>query len=187
MKNIELMNKLFLPLVLAFGVFMIPVYGQIGNNADLTLAWHEADDVEYGRGYTLQVGFDIDEDGRGEMLVYERLNESATVYKISLFEANADNSYTEVWYYQFDIADIGGGERGLMVTDWDNDGFSEITAIMQTIEGVDNLYVWEWDGMDINGTPGQGLPSTPTTTWDVPRDSAGYVSLENNVRYLRST
>jgi hypothetical protein len=179
MVNKKLMNKLFLPLVLAFGVFMIPAYGQVGDNTDLTLAWHEADDEEYGRGYTLKVGFDIDEDGRGEMLVYERLNESSTVYKISLFEADGDNSYTEVWYYQFDPADIGGGERGLMVTDWDDDGFSEITAIMQTVVGVDNLYVWEWDGTD------NGLPSTPTAQFDLPRDTAGYVSLENNVRYVQ--
>jgi hypothetical protein len=136
-----------------------------GDNADLTLAWHEADDEEYGRGYTLKVGFDIDEDGRGEMLVYERLNESSTVYKISLFEADDDNSYTEVWSYQFDPADIGGGERGLMVTDWDDDGFSEITAIMQTVVGVDNLYVWEWDGTD------NGLPSTPTAQFDIARDT----------------
>ena len=129
-------------MLLGFGIFMIPAFGQVGNNADLSLAWHEADDEEYGRGYTLKVGFDIDEDGLGEMLVYERLNESSTVYKVNLFEANADNSYTEVWFYQFASADIACGERGLMVTDWDNDGFSEITAIMQTIVGVDNLYVW---------------------------------------------
>ena len=121
----------------------------------------------------------IDEDGWGEMLVYERMNASSTVYKISLFEANADNSYAEVWSYQFASADIGGGERGLMVTDWDNDGFSEITAIMQTVVGVDNLYVWEWDGTD------NGLPQTPTATWDIPRDANGYVALENNVQYVQ--
>ena len=44
------MNKLFFPLVLAFGVFMIPAYGQVGDNTNLSLAWHEADDEEYGRG-----------------------------------------------------------------------------------------------------------------------------------------
>ena len=76
MKKIELMNKLFIRLVLAFGIFMIPAYSQDGDNTNLSLAWHEADDEEYGRGYTLKVGFDIDEDGWGEMLVYERLNES---------------------------------------------------------------------------------------------------------------
>ena len=79
---------ILLSLALVFGM-VIPVYGQIGNNADISLAWHEADDSTYGRGYTLKVGFDIDEDGWGEMLVYERLNESSTLYKISLFEANA--------------------------------------------------------------------------------------------------
>ena len=179
MKKIELMNKQFISLVLAFGIFMIPAYSQDGNNANLSLAWHEADDVEYGRGYTLKVGFDIDEDGWGEMLVYERLNESATVYKISLFEADADNSYTEVWFYQFASADIACGERGLMVTDWDNDGFSEITAVMCTIDGVNNAYVWEWDGTD------NGLPSTPTAQFDIARDTGGVVALENNVQYLQ--
>lgn len=185
MKKNKLINKLFLPLMLAFGIFIIPAYGQDGDNANLSLAWHEADDVEYGRGYTLKVGMDIDQDGWGEMLVYERLNDSETVYKISLFEADGDNSYTEVWFYQFAFDDIGGGERGLMVTDLDNDGFSEITAVMQTVAGVDNLLVFEWDGKDINGTPGQGLPATPTVTFDLPRDSGGYVSLENNVQYLQ--
>ncbi|MEE9168087.1 MAG: FG-GAP-like repeat-containing protein [Candidatus Neomarinimicrobiota bacterium] len=180
MNKKKLMDKLFLPLlVLAFGIFVIPAYSQVGNNADLSLAWHEADDIEYGRGYTLKVGMDIDEDGWGEMLVYERLNESATLYKVSLFEADADNSYSEVWFYQFASADIGGGERGLMVTDLDNDGFSEITAIIQTVENVDNLLVFEWDGTD------NGLPSTPTVTFDLPRDTGGYVALENNVQYLQ--
>ncbi|MCH7733046.1 MAG: T9SS type A sorting domain-containing protein [Candidatus Marinimicrobia bacterium] len=174
-----------LSLALVFGILIIPAYGQIGNNADLTLAWHEANDNEYGRGYTLKVGMDIDQDGWGEMLVYERMNESSTLYKISLFEADADNSYTEVWSYQFASADIGGGERGLMVTDLDNDGFQEITAVMQTVAGVDNLLVFEWDGKDLDGTPGQGLPATPTVTFDLPRDSGGYVALENNVQYLQ--
>ena len=179
MKKKKLMYKSFLSMLLGFGIFMIPAFGQVGNNADLSLAWHEADDEEYGRGYTLKVGFDIDEDGWGEMLVYERLNESSTVYKISLFEANADNSYTEVWFYQFASADIACGERGLMVTDWDNDGFSEITAVMCTIDGVNNAYVWEWDGTD------NGLPSTPTAQFDIARDTGGVVALENNVQYLQ--
>ena len=179
MKKKKLTDKLFLPLVLAFGIFMIPVYGQDGDNTDLGLAWHEADDVVFGRGYTLKVGMDIDEDGWGEILVYERDNESATVYKISLFEADADNSYTEVWFYQFASADISCGERGLMVTDLDNDGFSEITAIMCTIDGVDNAYVFEWDGTD------NGLPVTPTVTFDIARDTGGVVALENNVQYLQ--
>ena len=186
MKKKKLMEKSFLPLlVLALGIFMIPVNAQTGDNTALSLAWHEANDNVYGRGYTLKVGMDIDQDGWGEMLVYERLNESSTLYKISLFEADADNSYTEVWFYQFASADIGGGERGLMVTDLDNDGFQEITAVMQTVANVDNLLVFEWDGKDINGTPGQGLPATPTVTFDLPRDTGGYVALENNVQYLQ--
>ena len=179
MKKNKLIDKLFLPFLLAFGIFMIPVYGQVGDNTLLSLAWHEADDIEYGRGYTLKVGMDIDQDGWGEMLVYERLNESATVYKISLFEADADNSYTEVWFYQFAAADIACGERGLMVTDLDNDGFSEIVAIMCTIDGVDNAYVFEWDGTD------NGLPAVPTVQFDIARDTGGVVALENNVQYLQ--
>lgn len=179
MKKNKLIDKLFLPLLLVFGIFMIPVYGQVGDNTLLSLAWHEADDIEYGRGYTLKVGMDIDQDGWGEMLVYERLNESATVYKISLFEADADNSYTEVWSYQFAAADIACGERGLMVTDLDNDGFSEIVAIMCTVAGVDNAYVFEWDGTD------NGLPAVPTATFDIARDTGGVVALENNVQYVQ--
>jgi hypothetical protein len=60
MKKNKLIDKLFLPLLLVFGIFMIPVYGQVGDNTLLSLAWHEADDIEYGRGYTLKVGMDID-------------------------------------------------------------------------------------------------------------------------------
>ncbi len=179
MKKNKLINKLFIPFMLAFGIFIIPAYGQGGDNTQLSLAWHEADDIEYGRGYTLKVGMDIDQDGWGEMLVYERLNESATVYKVSLFEADADNSYTEVWFYQFASADISCGERGLMVTDLDNDGFSEIVAIMCTVEGVNNAYVFEWDGTD------NGLPAVPTATFDIARDTGGVVALENNVQYVQ--
>ena len=61
MKKKKLMDKLFLPLMLGFGIFMIPAYGQVGNNADLSLAWHEANDNVYGRGYTLKVGMDIED------------------------------------------------------------------------------------------------------------------------------
>ncbi|MCH8010978.1 MAG: hypothetical protein IIA61_03360, partial [Candidatus Marinimicrobia bacterium] len=80
MKKKKLMEKSFLPLlVLALGIFMIPVNAQTGDNTALSLAWHEANDNVYGRGYTLKVGMDIDQDGWGEMLVYERLNESSTL------------------------------------------------------------------------------------------------------------
>jgi len=175
------MIRWLLPVVLSISV----VHSQPGDNTAFTLAWHEADYIEFGRGYTIKVGMDIDEDGWGEMLVYERLNESVTLYKISLFEADADNSYREVWFYQFSLNDIACVGQGLMVTDLDTDGFSEITAIMCTVEGVDNGYVFEWDGGNIDGTAGQGLPSTPTMTFDLARDTGGLVALENNVQYVQ--
>lgn len=150
-----------------------------GDNTAISLVWHEADDIEFGRGYTLKAGIDIDQDGWGEILVYERDGNSSTLYKISLFEADGDNSYSEMWFYQFDPSDIACPFIGFEVTDWDNDGRSEITAIICTIEGVDNLYVWEWDGTN------NGLPSIPTVTFDVPRDTGGVVALENNVQYLQ--
>jgi hypothetical protein len=92
-----------------------------GDNTDFELAWHEASDEEFVRGYVLTAGIDIDQDGKGEILTYDGDGGERKVY---LFEADGDNNYTEVWSYQFSdgTAGIVGGERGCMVADLDNDG-----------------------------------------------------------------
>ena len=69
-----------------------------GDNTALSLAWHEASDAVFVRGYVLSAGIDIDQDGKGEILTYDGDGGQKIVY---LFEADGDNNYSEVWSYQF--------------------------------------------------------------------------------------
>ena len=167
-------------IVAALGVFALPVQAQTGDNNQLSLAWHEASDFEFVRGYVFSAGIDIDQDGKGEILTYDGDGGKKTVY---LFEATADNSYALVWSYQFTEAGIVGGERGIFVTDLDNDGFDEITVIIDSYSpdstfGFNAGNIFEWDGTD------NGIPATPTATFDPPRDALGQVRLEYNTQAL---
>ena len=160
-----------------------------GDNTQLSLAWHEASDDVFVRGYVFSAGIDIDQDGKGEIMTYDGDGGERYVY---LFEANGDNSYQEVWKYQFSDGSTGivGGERGITVADLDNDGFVEITVIMDSYhpdstDGFKAGHIFEWDGKDIDGSAGQGLPSTPTLTFDPPRDALSQVRLEYNTRIVQ--
>ena len=69
------------------GLFILPAYGQVGDNTNLSLAWHEASDDVFVRGYVFSAGIDIDEDGKGEILTYDGDGGQKIVY---LFEADGD-------------------------------------------------------------------------------------------------
>ncbi|MCH8929186.1 MAG: T9SS type A sorting domain-containing protein [Candidatus Marinimicrobia bacterium] len=161
-----------------------PVYSQIGDNTQLSLAWHEASDFVFTRGYIITAGgtlrdqVDIDQDGKGELLSYEQDGGQHIVY---LFEASSDNTLNIIWQFQFSDGTLGiaGNERGIMVTDIDHDGFQEIVVIVDSAhpdstDGFKAGFIFEWDGTD------NGIPSTPTARFDPPRDAAGRVALENN-------
>jgi len=162
----------------------------VGTNLALTNVWHEASEAIFKRGYVLTAGgslradVDIDKDGKGEFLAYMQDGGEKIVF---LFEASADNTWEIVWKYQFSDGTLGlvGGERGIMVTDIDGDNRDEIVVIVDSEDpavtgGFNAGHIWEWDGLDIDGTIGQGLPAMPTATFDPPRDAIGHVSLENN-------
>ena len=170
----------------AIVITVSPVYSQDGDNTQLSLAWHEATDAIFTRGYIITAGgtlrdqVDIDQDGKGELLSYEQDGGQHIVY---LFEASADNTLEIIWQFQFGSATgqlgIAGNERGIMVTDIDHDGFQEIVIIVDSdapseTDGFEAGFIFEWDGTD------NGIPSTPTQTFDPPRDAAGRVALENN-------
>ena len=153
-------------------------WAQVGDNTALNLVWHEASDAVFTRGYALLAGVDIDQDGKGEFLAYEQDAGQKIIY---LFEASGDNNYEIIWQHQFSDGTLGlaGDERGIMVTDIDKDGFQEIVVIVDsenpaTANGFDAGHIFEWDGTD------NGIPSTPTATFDPPRDAADRVALEFN-------
>ena len=93
-----------------------------------------------------------------------------------------------VWQYQFGpegaidgTKGIAGNERGIMVMDIDGDGKMEIVVIVDSVDpdsadGFDAGHIFEFDAT----LTGYGLPSTPTATFDPPRDAVRKVSLENN-------
>ncbi|MCH7819146.1 MAG: T9SS type A sorting domain-containing protein [Candidatus Marinimicrobia bacterium] len=166
----------------------------VGDNLALTNVWHEASDAIFSRGYiitgggTLRDEVDIDKDGLGEFLTYEQDGGQHIVY---LFEAvdETSNDYQIVWQYQFGSSTgqlgIAGNERGIMVTDIDGDGDKEIVVIVDSVhpdstDGFDAGHIFEWDGTGTSKADHNGLPSTPTATFDPPRDAVQKVSLENN-------
>ena len=163
---------------------------ELGDNNALSMAWHEPSDAVFGRGYVLTAGgtlrdqVDIDQDGKGEFLTYDQDGGIKTIY---LFEATGDNNYEVIWQHQFSDGNTGiaGGDRGIMVTDIDNDGFQEIVVIIDseapgTTNGFTAGHIFEWDGRDIDGAAGIGLSQTPTATFDPPRNADDRVVLENN-------
>ena len=166
-----------------------------GVNTALTNVWHEATDAIFERGYVLTAGgslradVDIDKDGKGEFLAYEQDGAQHIVY---LFEATSNNTWEVVWTYQFGknndgLTGLFGTERGIMIMDIDKDGDEEIVVIIDTksmAEAGDDFlvggYIFEWDGTGTSLAQNNGLPSTPTATFDPPRDALGHTQLENN-------
>ncbi len=160
--------------------------GNVGVNTALNLVWHEATDSIFTRAYILTAGgslradVDIDQDGLGEILTYEQDGGQKIVYLFEVTSATS-NTWEIVWKYQFSdgTAGIVGGERGIVVMDIDGDEKQEIVVIIDSedpdvTDGFDAGHIFEWDGTD------NGIPDTPTATFDPPRDAIGHVSLENN-------
>ena len=164
----------------------------VGDNEALTNVWHEASDDIFNRGYVLTAGgslradVDIDKDGKGEFLAYEQDGAEHIIYLFEVTNAT-DNTWEVIWTYQFGVGNDGitglfGNERGIMIMDIDGDGNEEIVVIIDTKSMADSEpgefleggYIFEWDGSD------DGLPDTPTATFDPPRDVLGHTQLENN-------
>ena len=172
------MRSIYSAIIISILFSLSNALAQVGDNTALNLVWHEASDAVFTRGFALLAGVDIDQDGKGEFLAYEQDAGQKIIY---LFEATADNTYEIIWQYQFSDGTLGlaGGERGIMVTDIDKDGRLEIVVIVDsenpaTADGFDAGHIFEWDGTD------NGIPSTPTATFDPPRDAADRVALEFN-------
>ena len=170
----------------------------VGENLALTNVWHEASDDIFTRGYvitgggTLRADVDIDQDGLGEFLAYEQDGGQHIVYLFEVTNAT-DNTWEIVWSFQFGKDGDGttglyGNERGIMVMDIDGDGKEEIVVIIdtksmdesETGEFLVGGYIFEWDGTGTSKADKNGLPSTPTATFDPPRDVLGHTQLENN-------
>ncbi|TFB10887.1 T9SS type A sorting domain-containing protein, partial [Candidatus Marinimicrobia bacterium MT.SAG.3] len=169
----------------------------VGDNLALTNVWHEATTEIFTRGYVLTAGgtlradVDIDGDGLGEFLAYEQDGGQHIIYLFEVTNAT-DNTWEIVWSYQFGKGGDGttglfGNERGIMIMDIDGDGKDEIVVIIDTKnmdEAGDDFivggYIFEWDGTGTSAADKNGLPSTPTATFDPPRDALGHTQLENN-------
>ncbi len=124
-------------------------------------------------------------------MTYEQDAGQHIVYLFEVTSATS-NTWEEVWSYQFGpegaidgTAGIAGNERGIMVMDIDGDGKDEIVVIVDSVHpdstlGFNAGHIFEWDGTGTSKADNNGLPSTPTATFDPPRDDKDLVSLENN-------
>jgi len=145
-----------------------PLHSQDSNNKNWKISWQ----AKHGqienifRSYAIKCGSDIDQDGKGEIL----LNDGETT-RFSLLESAANDSFALVWQIE---RPHQSALRSLAVTDWDLDGRQEVSVIIDSPLGEMPGAVYEWTGED-NGLP---TGDAPTTDFDLPRNSAGAVCVE---------
>ncbi len=145
-----------------------PLHSQDSNNKNWKISWQ----AKHGkienifRSYAMKCGSDIDQDGKGEIL----LNDGETT-RFSLLEAVANDSFALVWQIE---RPHQSALRSLAVTDWDLDGLQEVSVIIDSPLGEMPGAVYEWTGVD-NGLP---AGDAPTTDFDLPRNSGGAVCVE---------
>ena len=116
----------------------------------------------------LQGIFDFDSDGYGEFITLLVNPEDGNNAKLVWVEAQSDDFYTSRLIYSW--TELQSTHRSLSIGDLDGDGIDEIVVCVETIAGVDGMFIFEFD------TSAGTFPITPTSTWD-PR-SAGYLGCE---------
>jgi len=125
------------------------------------------------RGWEIEVGFDIDQDGRNEFAAYDADSKYAFIWES---HGNGDNHYDLIWSKQYPART---GERSLFWSDLDNDGKGEFIVIWDPSDTtVAPMDIYEWDGTD------NGIPQTPTLTYKPPRNSDRRTGLEVTSRLL---
>jgi hypothetical protein len=129
-------------------------------SADLTVYKGDGSGSHYA-----YAGFDIDQDGHKEFLVYDKVVGLPSFDKLLCFEAVGDDDFALVWQHQYDRWSADEG-HGLTVADLDNDGSEEVLISAEAA-----IYVYEWDGTTFES--GGGLPQEPTAVIDPLFDSAG--------------
>ncbi len=151
-------------------LLFVPVMGlaQESNNTNWRTCWELKSGAitNLVRSYAIKCGSDIDQDGKGEILL--NCNETTNFF---LLEAVENDSFAAIWQaerpHQSEL-------RCLAVSDWDADGKEEISIILDAAMGDLPGAVYEWSGED-NGFPSGEMP---TSEFDLPRNNSGAVCVE---------
>lgn len=123
------------------------------------------------RAWEVEAGWDIDKDGKAEIAAWDA--DKTTIF-IWESHGNGDNKYDLIWKRVM----TGGVERSLFCDDLDKDGNPELIVVHQSPLGDPGLKVFEWNGTD------NGIPQTPTATFDPPRNNNNSLELENTSRLV---
>ena len=168
------MKKMLLASAATFFTLAIPLLAQIDNpNEKFDRVWDGGKgwSKTISRAWEVEAGWDIDKDGKKEIAAFDA--DKTTIF-IWESHGNGDNKYDLIWKRLMN----GGVERSLFCDDLDKDGKPELIVVHQSPAGDPGLKVFEWDGTD------NGIPQTPTATFDPPRNSNNSLELENTSRLV---
>lgn len=122
---------------------------------------------DYKRGWPVKAGFDLDQDGKSEIVAWDQETSTAFLWESN---GNGDNQYNIIWKVTY--TGLLNSNRSIMVGDLDMDGRKELYVVLNEPNGTDAMKIYEWDGTD------NGIPLEPSYTWDPPRNSASIIDLE---------
>ncbi len=126
-----------------------------------------------GKGLTAFAGADLDQDGKKEFFVFDKVIGFTSWDVILCFEAVGDNDFKKVWEQKY-ISEIDDEGHGIALADLDEDGNQELLVCAE-----DRIFIYEWDGATFES--GGGLPAQRTLEFFPVLDNAG----KARIRQLR--
>ncbi|NLP10647.1 T9SS type A sorting domain-containing protein [bacterium] len=139
-------------------------------SADLTI--YKGDQ---GKGLVAFAGTDIDQDGKKEFFVFDKVLGFTAWDAILCFEAVGDNNFKKVWEQKY-AREVDDEGHGIALADLDEDNRQELLVCAE-----DRIFIYEWDGATFES--GGGLPMQKTQEFFPIMDSAS----KARIRQLRVT
>ena len=170
-KKMTCLKSLFI--VFLIGFITTPNFAQEDvDNSLFEIIWGNPPATSPKEIWELESGFDIDQDGKGEILIYARYPSN----KLFLYEATGiDNEFQVIWTWDSPAIT---NERGVAVGDINLDGRDEIVLVIAVEFQMEfAMKIFSWDGVNDNG-----LPDEPNAEWDPPRAEGGAIELESVMR-----
>jgi hypothetical protein len=151
--------------------------GKVDGSNAFDLIWQNdgvADSAEYGISDIATTGpdDDLDNDGKPEIVVTCKRVGDNSIAKVVVFEQVANDSFAQVWYYDFNAeyatADTAHNratrvELGDLDSDGDLDIVCGVYCVVSAKTDFGCVRVFAWDG--VNGSDNYG--TAPATTWNM--------------------